>query len=346
MTLFRAATLCFAIALAGLATAPPALARPKPPPIIDAPPMPPPMPDVALGGRFVDDAAVYETYFTQTASISPAFADAQGVATSLRVGAAYEPGQLRRGAIAYAAVAALEDAAFVADVRKHGDTPEARYAIVARIFSDPKSVMAFADARRAAALSKAALDDSGRRIFDAGDRVRIAAYSIQHQPWSLTEVADRDGRATVVKQLSSSFRRPSQQAHADVDRRIFGDPPAPPPTAPPPYSALVMRAVALAALGAVGQAGDGDEGHLGWLTDDYFLDHCLAEAKLSLYECLAVARPNYEDVFCLGQHAMKDTGACVVKSAWSTVPIDVFTQSMTVPAARIHKAPVRRRRRA
>ncbi|MEJ0066423.1 MAG: hypothetical protein WDM85_14265 [Caulobacteraceae bacterium] len=67
--------------------------------------------------------------------------------------------------------------------------------------------------------------------------------------------------------------------------------------APPPYSPLVIRAVALAALASIGQAGDDDVSHLGWLTDDYYLDHCLAEAKLSLYECIAVAKPNYEDVF-------------------------------------------------
>ena len=65
--------------------------------------MPPPMPEVGLGARLINDAAVYETYVTQTSAISPAFTDAQGVADALRTGAAYEPGQLRRGAIAYAA---------------------------------------------------------------------------------------------------------------------------------------------------------------------------------------------------------------------------------------------------
>lgn len=349
MKLCSAAKLCFALALAGLvvtAAAPPALARPKPPPIIIPPPMPPPMPDVGMGAQLVDDAAVFETYATQAGGLSTAFVDAQSVADALRIGAGYEPGQLRRGAVAYGAAAALEDATFVDDVRAAGDTPEKRYAIVTRIFADPKNVLAFADARGAAALAKAALAQTGMRLFDAGDRLRLAAYSIQHQPWSLTEVVDRTGRAAAVKQLSSAVRRPSPEAHTEVDRMIGGAPAQPPMAAPPPYSPLVIRAVALAALAAVGQAGDQDVGHLGWLTDDYYLDYCLSEAKLSLYECIAVAKPNYEDVFCLGQHAVKDSGACVVKSAWSTVPIDVMTKPMKIPPASIHKAPPHKRRHA
>jgi len=349
MKLCRAASLCFAIGFAGLAVgvaASTASAKPKPPPTVEAPPPPPPMPDVGLGGRFVDDAAVFDTYVSQTAAISPAFADAQGVSDALRTGVAYEPVQFRRGVIAYAAAAALDDTTFVADVRRAGDTPEARYAIVARIFHDPQSVLSYADARGAAALAKAALAQSGMRVFAAGDRVRLAAYSVQHQPWSLAEVADRDGRAAAVKQLSNASRRPSSEAHADVDRMIVGEPVNAPSAAPPPYSPMVIRAVALAAIAAVGQAGNDDVSHLGWLTDDYYLDHCLSEAKLSLYECLAVAKPNYEDMFCLGQHAMKDTGACVVKSAWSTVPVDVITHDMTIPPARSRSAPPHKHRKS
>jgi len=213
MKLCRAAKLCFAIAAAGLvamAAAPVAEARPKPPPIIIPPPMPPPMPDVGLGARLIDDAAVYETYVTQTSAISPAaFADAQGVADALRTGAAYEPGQLRRGAIAYAAAAALDDTAFVDAVRRAGDTPEARYAIVAKIFADPNNVLAFADAHAAAALAKAALDQSGRRIFDSGDRVRLAAYSVQHQPWSLLPVADPVGGPQRSSSSPAPFASPA-----------------------------------------------------------------------------------------------------------------------------------------
>jgi hypothetical protein len=301
------------------------------------------MPDVGLAGRLVAAAGVYDGYMREAGAISPAFTDAASVSSALRTGVAYEPGQFRRGAIAYAAIAALGDRAFVDDVRRAGATPQARYAIVARIYANPANVLAFQDARGAVGMAKEALVTTGLHLFGQGDSVRLAAYSIQHQPWSLADVLDRDGRAGAVKSLSGSARQPPSDETAALQREIAGDGPrgATPDSAPPPYSPMLIRAVALAALAAIGQAGDDSEGNLGWLTDDYYLDHCLAEAKLSLYECLAVARPNYEDVFCLGQHAMKDTGACVVKSAGGVVPLEIATRAIPVPpvhgARRAHK---------
>ena len=44
-----------------------------------------------------------------------------------------------------------------------------------------------------------------------------------------------------------------------------------------------------------------------------------------------MAKPNYEDVFCLGEHAMNDTGACVVKGAGGTVPLEISTTPMVIP---------------
>jgi hypothetical protein len=38
-------------------------------------------------------------------------------------------------------------------------------------------------------------------------------------------------------------------------------------------------------------------------------------AKLNLYQCMAVAGPQYEDIYCLGQHGMSDTGQCVGTAA-------------------------------
>jgi len=43
-------------------------------------------------------------------------------------------------------------------------------------------------------------------------------------------------------------------------------------------------------------------------------------AKLNLYQCLAVSKPHYEDIFCLGQHILIDTGSCMVKWTGATMP--------------------------
>jgi hypothetical protein len=40
-------------------------------------------------------------------------------------------------------------------------------------------------------------------------------------------------------------------------------------------------------------------------------------SKLNLFQCLAVSKPWYEDVFCLGQHVLIDTGECIYASSGS-----------------------------
>jgi hypothetical protein len=355
MQFVRVVGLGFLAGLAGLLAmaGDAAVARPKPPPpVVYAPPPPPPMPEVSLSGHFVAAAGAFDDYMRQAASISPAFADAGAVGQSLRAAAAYEPGQLRSGMVAYGAIAALTDQAFVADVRRAGATPEGRYAIVAKIFANPKAALEFADAGRAAGMAKQAMSSDGMRLYNQGAAVKLAAYSIQHQPWSLQMVPDLDTRGDAIKRLSNTQRSSPGRETQTLDLMVAGEPPPDGALDPasPPYSALVVRAVALAALASIGQADNEAAPRLGWLTDDYYVDHCLAEAKLSLFECLAVARPNYEDVFCLGQHAMKDTGGCVVIGSGGAVPIDIVVKPLIIPSphageSHARQAPARHRKR-
>jgi len=37
-------------------------------------------------------------------------------------------------------------------------------------------------------------------------------------------------------------------------------------------------------------------------------------AKLNYHQCLASAGPYYEDVYCLGRHALQETGQCVAQA--------------------------------
>jgi hypothetical protein len=320
-------------------------AKPKPPPVEapPPPPMPPPMPAVGLSERFIRDAAAYESYMREAAAISADFGDPGAVAGSLRRGVAYEPSQFQRGEVAYAAIAALQDRAFVAAVRAAGQTPEARYTVVGQIFANPANALTFADGPVAAGLAKQALADGGLRLFTAGKSVRRYAYDVQHQPWSRGDVADRDGRLGAVKLLSTTSRSVSVDEEDQLRAAIAGlDATDPPPPAPPPYSPLVIRAAALAALAAIGQAGDDMFDRLSWLSQDYFTEHCLSHAKKELNECLAVAKPNYEDIFCLGEPTMMYTGECVLRSADATAPLDIVTRPIPVPPLR---AASHRRRR-
>jgi hypothetical protein len=66
-------------------------------------------------------------------------------------------------------------------------------------------------------------------------------------------------------------------------------------------------------MAAIGEGGDEYSPQLTALLADTAENQCLHLAKLNLYQCLSVAKPHYEDVFCLGQHAVGDTGQCVMK---------------------------------
>ena len=93
-----------------------------------------------------------------------------------------------------------------------------------------------------------------------------------------------------------------------------------------PYTPVVTKAIAVAALGILGEVADGRDSQTVSLMSDAGTDHCLTMAKLNLYQCLAVAGPHYEDVFCMGQHAIKDTGQCLILAAGAPIPPDVLAE--------------------
>ena len=99
--MFRAYPLRRSVTLAALAAATVLAGCANPPP----PPPPPAPPPVSLSPKLIEQASAYRAYVTHAAVISPAFANGQQVADSLKTGAAYQPDQLLRGAIVYGAVA-------------------------------------------------------------------------------------------------------------------------------------------------------------------------------------------------------------------------------------------------
>ena len=85
------------------------------------------------------------------------------------------------------------------------------------------------------------------------------------------------------------------------------------------FTPVTVRATALAALAVLGAAGDDDVAKLDKVLNEKKSAFCMKMAKLNLYQCLAVAGPHYEDVFCLGQHALIDTAQCVNDAAGGSV---------------------------
>jgi hypothetical protein len=148
---------------------------------------------------------------------------------------------------------------------------------------------------------------------------------VQHSSWSKGEVAGRDARLLLAKQLSATPRLAEVNETTRLQLASVGAGPlgltagAP---GGPPYTPLVVRSLAVAALAALGYADDASLAQVMPILADPGSATCLNMSKLNLYQCLAVAKPYYEDVFCLGVHVIEDTGACLMKGAGLPVPPD------------------------
>ncbi len=313
----RAALAAVAVSAVALLAA---CADAPPPP----PPAPPPPPPVALAPKLIEQASAYRYYVNRSSAISPTFTDGTSIAEALRTGVAYEPKQLMQGATAYGAIVALQDPAFVAGVRSYGSSPETRRQIANSIIQDPAYVVAMAGSNSAAGLVIAALAADGNRFYEAGKAVKQSAYDVQKQPWSKAEVANREMRLIQAKSLSATpvvgdIAETARLQSATAGTASLGLTAAP---APPPFTPVVIRSLAVAALSVLGEATDANLETINAVMFEPNTGMCVNMAKLNLYQCLAVSKPHYEDVFCLGQHAMMDTARCVIKASGQPEPFE------------------------
>lgn len=293
---------------------------PAPPPAPPAPPTPPPV--LALNSGVAEAAAIYAAYMRDVAQITPDFADGESIQVQLRRGLSYEPGQLARGMVAYAAVVALQSPEFVAGVREMGTDLDARAELIAAITANPAYATTLPGADRAAGLAAAALMADGRAVFVAGEAVKERAYGVQLERWSRAHVPDREGRLRLAQTLSAT----AATFNADETQRLhnaglFGTGLAVTPAqAQAPYTETLNRALAIAALAILGAAGEDARATTEALLVETSSTYCLNLSKLNVFQCLAASRPHYEDMFCLGQHVLMDTGQCVVEQAGVIAP--------------------------
>ncbi|NQE63359.1 hypothetical protein [Caulobacter sp. RHG1] len=314
----RAVLTTTAVALAALVAACSAPA-PPPAPVVQAPPPPPP---ITLSASVVERASAFRGYMARAGAVSPAFQNGEQIQAALKLGASYESKSFMNGAVAYAAVLALQDPTFVASVREVAANPTSRQEMVNNIFSNPSYAAVFKGSDSAAGLIIDQIGADGLKVYMAGKAVKQAAYDVQKASWSKSSVVDRDGRLASAKSLSAT---PALAESADVavlqnastGGQSLGFTPR---AAVAPYQPVVIRGLAVAALAALGAAGDNNLTSIDALSVDPGTNSCLNMAKLNLYQCLAVAKPHYEDIFCLGQHILMDTGACIAKASGAALP--------------------------
>lgn len=316
----RAVLLTAAAALvtivAGCETSPP-----PPPPVVAAPSVPPP---ITLSSTLVERASAFRGYMARAGAISPNFQSGDEIQSSLKVGVAYEPKQLLNGVVAYAAVIALQDPVFVGNVRSFAADPAQRQQVINAIVADPAYAVGFKGSDTAAGLIIDTLGAEGLRVFTAGKAVKQAAYDVQHSSWSKATVNDRDGRLAYAKTQSAIPARGELSDVSVLQQASVGAQPLvlTPRSASGPYQPVVIRGMAVAALAALGAAGDANLPTIEAVMADPTSAMCLNMGKLNLYQCLAVSKPHYEDVFCLGQHVLMDTGQCVIKASGAPMPVE------------------------
>jgi hypothetical protein len=131
--------------------------------------------------------------------------------------------------------------------------------------------------------------------------------------WSKKAVPNPDQRLSDVKQLSAAPLTADEDVQTQLQQAEAGSTPLPVSGNPvvPPYTQAVTRGMALAALAILGKAGDANLDYVMPLLVNDNDGYCFNMSKLNLYQCLSVARPYYEDMYCLGLHIMDDTGQCV-----------------------------------
>jgi hypothetical protein len=262
-------------------------------------------------------ASIYRATTTGLSATPSIFHSATEVRSVVKTAAAYEPKQLQQGMVAYAAMIALREPNFVASVRAYAADPARRNTLAEYMSINPAS-LDVPNKDRAAGMIIAALDQLGAQVAVRGYMVKQAAYDTQLSPWSLIKVSDSSTRLQMTKQLSGQRLNGQAEDMAQLRRLATGEEPDISIEAPPvagPYKPVVTQALALAALIIAGQAGSEHTDVVKALLADNDTDACLDQAKTTMYECYSVAGPHYEDIFCSGQHALVDTGMCMIKAA-------------------------------
>ncbi|MGX1692918.1 MULTISPECIES: hypothetical protein [Brevundimonas] len=299
------------------------------------PPPPPPPPALALNQSVAEAASVYVAFVREVRSIQAGFPDAETIQAAVRKGAAVEASQLSRGMIAYGAILALQSPEYVAGVRQYAADPAQRQQMVARIVADPAYAATLPGAESAAGLIASTMGKDAEIMTALAEAVETDAYTIQERTdprrrWATQPVADRNGRLESAKSLSAVPRLPS----AEDSARLFAAANSgsglnlSAAQRGAPFTPAIVNSLAIAALAALGAAGEDAKANTDALTTESNNEFCLSMSKLMLFQCLAAAKPNYEDIFCAGRHIVRDMAQC---TAQYTGPMPTIT--VAVPPA-------------
>ncbi len=275
---------------------------------------------VAFPRRSAEAAAAFDGYMRSTAAIDAGLKSSAGVVAALHTGAAYDPRQFEEGMVAYGAMAALQSPRFVYGVMDAAADPRTRRALIDALLDEPWTATRLPGAEEAAGVASAAILEEASPVLSTGAALKQASYDVQRQAWSIAKASDQSGRLAHAKAVSSHPASTTDREMARLMTHISAGPGQSNPVSRRGVSQTASHSLALAALSILDGAAGEDSRMEGVLHDKSSAD-CLRLAKLNLFQCLSVVGPEYENVYCLAQHAVLDTGQCVAGAASASGPI-------------------------
>ena len=249
---------------------------------------------------------------------------------------------LTRGWVAYGASTAAQSPAFVQGVRDAA-AYYGRDAVIHAVSVDPSYARGLRGGDQATRLLLDSARADSARIINVADRYQEMAYGLQRLAWANAVAPGQAARVQRVRSLGRAGA-PVTALPSGVSPRLAVTPlslsPASDPTAfggrrfwdslrggnefvqvasnPTTFQWRVNvtrgealdRMAAVAALQAL-DAVDANQSAVSRLISDPRSRDCLEMAQLQLYQCMSAARFRYENAFCLGQHGLRDVGACI-----------------------------------
>ncbi|WP_421792286.1 hypothetical protein [Hyphobacterium sp.] len=238
--------------------------------------------------------------------------------------------RLVRAWLAYSSLIAERHPQFLDDVRDVADF-YGRDAAISALVSDPAYAGAFRYSDQASDSVIEAIEADSGEIRQIGEQYRLAAYDLQNERWANAVARDRQNRLAALTAADSvsaplatdmfSTRFVSEAELAPASS-LFASPAPRLPTSTPdlsldpdvPYEpdrVRVGRILSIAALRAIGNDSRYSEDSIRTLLADPLAQRCIDWARVNLAQCVAAAHFEYEDSFCIAQHALLDVSNCL-----------------------------------
>lgn len=240
--------------------------------------------------------------------------------------------RLVRAWLAYSSLIAEQHPQFLDDVRDVADY-YGRDAAVAALANDPAYAGAFRYADQASESVLEAIDEDADEIESIGEQFRLSAYDLQNERWANAVARDRQNRLAALRAadqiaaplatdmfstqfVSETDIRSASSMFADVTpiRALPANTPDLSLNPDVPYEpdrVRVGRILSIAALRAIGSDNRFTEDSLQTLLADPLAQRCIEWARVNLAQCVAAAHFEYEDSFCIAQHALIEVSQCL-----------------------------------